>query len=815
MRKFFYTLTFIFVLCPVFFACSLDPFSEIDEREEDSRTAEENAENTTDASSVFSQKAFTVAIENAVSVVYTRSGDAYIASEELSAAEKKSVSAQNIVIKENIDSIPVVAIADNAFSNLASVKTIAIPASIEKIGSDAFSHCQSISDIYFAKTENDLFALDGGLSFYNRIESLNDGVQWHYESLGPKPVALAELSVESDNNALTAVWNYGDGEKTGFIRLKLESENENPQCVEIRDNAISSYTFSSLVNGQLYKISAVAVNVFEVESDALTISAQPKPKENVFTADEIELALSENAAFYRVVKNESTKDIIAIPSFYNEIPVSEIENIGSSTLSALIIPASVRKIAAGAFSPCQSIPQIFFAGTAAEWATIAGIENISGAKIVFNSLGPFFDDTGFEFRKNDNYNSYSLVGYHGNADTIEIPGTFNGCPVTAIAQNAFSGTEGTIVSVKIPETVSEISKNVFSGFQNLKSAFFAGSEKSIAIASGNKNLQNVLWYDTICVAKNNFRAVLARRKGEKSLTILEYETADEFANVGEITHWYDVSTIASGAFSKSLNTKYIVIPSEILVVKSGAFSACTGLEAIWTESEKISVEAAENAKVSEILEVVSSLNSISKTADGFIVADSTLLKYVGTAKTVKIPEGITRIAKNAFRENQTIDVVQFSAAAKLVIGSFAFYGSSVRKIVIPEQIKSINIEKYAFAECKNLSVSVKDENKYSGEAFLVPTSVTKIGEGAFSGCSSLVSVRFDSVGWPMPAVMLSELPDRCFENCSSLENVYLGSQISVLKNYVFRGCGNLSQIQNESTLSFLDSTNAGIRLKLQ
>ena len=89
---------------------------------------------------------------------------------------------------------------------------------------------------------------------------------------------------------------------------------------------------------------------------------------------------------------------------------------------------------------------------------------------------PFLGTNGLEYALIDGKNEYQLVGEGTATDlNITVASTYNGLPVTAIAEKAFVGsalTEDTlphkITSVTIPEGITHIGENAFSNCTNLK-----------------------------------------------------------------------------------------------------------------------------------------------------------------------------------------------------------------------------------------------------------------------------------------------------------------------------------------------------------
>lgn len=93
-----------------------------------------------------------------------------------------------------------------------------------------------------------------------------------------------------------------------------------------------------------------------------------------------------------------------------------------------------------------------------------------------------------------------------------------------------------------------------------------------------------------------------------------------------------------------------------------------------------------------------------KSSGVFVVKDGVLEKYLGEKTEIVIPEGITEIADDCFREKITIE-----------------------KITLPSTLATIG--EYAFSKCKGLT------------QMDIPDSVKVIKTGAFAGCSSLKKVN--------------------------------------------------------------------------
>ena len=133
-------------------------------------------------------------------------------------------------------------------------------------------------------------------------------------------------------------------------------------------------------------------------------------------------------------------------------------------------------------------------------------------------------------------------------------------------------------------------------------------------------------------------------------------------------------------------------------------------------------------------------------SDFSIFEDTVLTKYVGTAATVVIPNGIQTIATDAFKNNTYVKAVVIPKSVK-EIQPYAFWGSSITSVTIGAGLKEIG--DYAFANCKSLtSVNIPENVErigiYAFEDNISLTDATityktmDIHESAFDGCYKLV-----------------------------------------------------------------------------
>lgn len=125
-----------------------------------------------------------------------------------------------------------------------------------------------------------------------------------------------------------------------------------------------------------------------------------------------------------------------------------------------------------------------------------------------------------------------------------------------------------------------------------------------------------------------------------------------------------------------------------------------------------------------------------------------------TLRTMRIPNGVTYIGKDAFHHCYDLTSVTIPDSVTS-IGPWAFSGcSALTSIMIPNSVTSIG--GYAFFECSALT------------SITIPNSITSIGYGVFKSCTSLTSVTIPS--------SVASIGESAFWNCKKLKNItYTGT----------------------------------------
>ena len=207
---------------------------------------------------------------------------------------------------------------------------------------------------------------------------------------------------------------------------------------------------------------------------------------------------------------------------------------------------------------------------------------------------------------------------------------------------------------------------------------------------------------------------------------------------------------------RNLNIKSYVIPSSVASIGDSAFLWCSSL--------------------SEIV-IPSSVTSIGD----YAFSGCSSLKYISIPKSVICLNGNPFAGWNGkleclFPNFVYEDDVLFNKDKSRII---SFRNQNIKSYVIPSSVTSIG--DHAFSGCDSLSEIV------------IPSSVTSIGKGAFSGCDSLSEIVIPS--------SVTNIGDSAFSCCHSLSEIVIPSSVTSIGDGAFWGCRSLSEIVIPSSVT--------------
>lgn len=178
-------------------------------------------------------------------------------------------------------------------------------------------------------------------------------------------------------------------------------------------------------------------------------------------------------------------------------------------------------------------------------------------------------------------------------------------------------------------------------------------------------------------------------------------------------------------------------------------------------------------------------------------------------KRVTLPEGLTAIGANCFRQCSQLESIDLPATVGS-LGNLAFYNcKALTAIVIPEGVETI--PRSLFANCSALTSATLPSTLKSmeSEAFsstglkeiTIPEGVTSLGNNLFNACKSLESVQLPDA--------LTAIPANLCNACSALTTINMPSKLETVGNDAFYNCGKLQDVTFPETLKSLDERSFG------
>ena len=561
--------------------------------------------------------------------------------------------------------------------------------------------------------------------------------------------------------------------------------------------------------------------------------------------------------------------VLTIPEIIDDKTVSAIGSKvfqNNKRLRIVSMPDTITRIGSSAFSGCSNLSSIefsknltridesAFSSTALKEAILPeGLTELgySGRGYVFSgckALEKVYIPSTLE-RIGCPYSNVTLVNYYGDG------GNFSGCPnlqkvsfgepMLVIPPGLFANCNG-LTSVVIPDTVTTIDECAFCGCENLQQVSLGENVSEIGNrAFSGTDLKKVDLPEGLLALKGSVFS------GCKSLQEVYIPTTLESTGAGssggnfagcsslnKVEFGEPIATIPGGLFSGCDGLTSIDIPDTVTRIGAYAFYNCEKLEEVdFDESVTVIGDHAFQATALKKAILPEGLTGLGLGSGGYAFANCKALEEVYIPATlvnighpvgnvtlsdyymnggnfsgcsnlskVTFGDGIVFIPKGLFANCDGLSkIVVPDTVTK--IGEYAFSGSSLEDIEIPDSVSSY--ESGVFYKCKKLtSIKLSNNALYipggffseceSLEEITLPDGVTEIHSSTFSKCASLKKVNIpDSV---------TTIGEYAFSDCNSLTDVsMLPETVITIQNNAFRNCLGIVSVDLPDLVSSLGS----------
>ena len=269
--------------------------------------------------------------------------------------------------------------------------------------------------------------------------------------------------------------------------------------------------------------------------------------------------------------------------------------------------------------------------------------------------------------------------------------------------------------------------------------------------------------------------------GCRSLT--DIVIPDSVTNIGDYAFWNcgsltnivipnSVTSIGDNAFEYCFSLSNLIIPDGVTSIGDGAFVGCTSLSSV-VIPDSVSCIGNNAFGCCESLTDIVIPNSVTSIGESAFYECSSLTEVV-------IPDSVTSIGDKAFFCCRSLtDIVIPESVVNLKGNPFCRWDGEL-KCLSPYFIYD---NKVLFDKDKSKIIAFRDKNTTS---YVIPDSVSCIGDRAFYRCSSLSSVVIpDSV---------TSIGKCAFRGCTSLTDIVIPDCVTSIEDGAFSGCESMTNL---------------------
>lgn len=489
---------------------------------------------------------------------------------------------------------------------------------------------------------------------------------------------------------------------------------------------------------------------------------------------------------------------LTIPHLWDEIPmgtfagtvfntltlaegITSIDNMafGGCKIDVCNLPKSLKKIGYGAFQQGYTRIVNFAPGTSIEslgnyiFDKCSRLEEVNNLPQNLKTIPDYMFNGCYELKSLVLPEGVTTIGREAFKNCKKLASMNLPTSVTTIGEDAFNRCYEWDGEVSIP-LVTDLSKNAFVECKKLRKMSFGPQLKAIRSCA----LEGCVGLTELILPNG-----------------LETIETDAFYNCSSLTEVVipeSVTSIGGEIFGLCKSLQKVTLPSGMTEMPNSLFSNCEALNnvVIPTNVKSFGSRVFYGCKALERMTI----------CDGVTIGDA-LFYGCEALKEVKLPSTLTTIPESTFRDCVSLKKVELPTGLT-AIEEYAFEGSGIEEMVIPETVKKLA---NSFTDCKSL------------KRFVFPKNMETIESRMFDGCEMLSDItlptNLKTIGnyaFDNTLFNKSELPAtvttigfNAFANCKQLKEMVIPEGVTIIPGALFMSCTSLARVVLPSTVTEL------------